>query len=55
MTATGKATCTGLSKILDNAFNHDSFTRMLSSLDIDSTFLWQERKVYVRELSDAIV
>ena len=53
MTATGKATCTGISKVLDNSFSHDCFTRMLSSLDIDSKFLWQEGKVYVREVSDS--
>ena len=53
MRASDKATCTCLSKVLDNAFSHDCFTRMLNSLDIDSKFLWQESKVYVRELSDS--
>lgn len=53
MTTTGKATCTGLSKVLDNAYSHDAFTRLLSGSDFDSKFLWQQSKVYVRELSNS--
>ena len=53
MTTTGKVTCTGLSKVLDNAYSHDAFTRLLSGSDFDSKFLWQQSKVYVRELSNS--
>ena len=53
MITTGKATCTGLSKVLDKAYSHDAFTRLLSGSDFDSKFLWQQSKVYVRELSNS--
>jgi DDE superfamily endonuclease len=51
MTTTGKATCTNLSTVLDNKYSHDDFSRLLKQSTIDSKFLWQESKVYVRELS----
>ncbi len=51
MTTTGKATCTGLSSVLDNLYSHDAFSRLLYQSDLDSKFLWQQSKLYVKELS----
>jgi len=53
MTTTGKATCTNLSNVLDNSYSHDEFSRMLKQSNFDSKFLWQESKVYVKELSNS--
>ena len=51
MTTTGKATSTNLSTVLDNKYSHDQFSRLLKQSTLESKFLWQKSKVYVRELN----
>lgn len=45
----GQTSATGLSNLLDNVIQHDSFTRLLSNSDFDSKYLWTSVKPLVRE------
>jgi hypothetical protein len=46
----GQATATGLSAILDDEISHDRFTRMLSSGEFNSKYLWKKVKKTVRQI-----
>ena len=46
----GQATATGLSDILDKGISHDKFTRMLSSGEFNSKYLWKKVKKLVRQV-----
>ena len=46
----GQATATGLSAVLDNEISHDRFTRMLSSGEFNSKYLWKKVKETVRQI-----
>ena len=46
----GKTTATGLSDLLDGAYSHDQFSRLLSSNDFSSQTLWKFVKPVVREI-----
>ncbi|WP_281645823.1 hypothetical protein [Parendozoicomonas sp. Alg238-R29] len=46
----GKTTATGLSDLLDGAYSHDQFSRLLSSSDFSSQTLWTFVKPVVREV-----
>jgi hypothetical protein len=50
MASTGQIACTALSKVLDGAYSHDSFTRFLSERDILGSDLWAVVKPKVRLL-----
>ena len=45
----GKTTATGLSELLDDAYSHDQFTRLLSTNQFTSRTLWQHVKPVVRQ------
>ena len=45
----GKTTATGLSELLDDAYSHDQFTRLLSTNQFTSRTLWQYVKPVVRQ------
>ena len=45
----GKTTATGLSELLDDAYSHDQFTRLLSTNQFTSCTLWQHVKPVVRQ------
>ena len=47
-----QATATGCSDLLQNKVKHDSFTRVLSSKQYDSKYLWQANKKTVRALEN---
>jgi len=47
-----QATATGCSDLLQNKVKHDSFTRVLSSKQYDSKYLWQANKKTVRSLEN---
>jgi len=47
-----QATATGCSELLDNKIKHDSFTRLLSSKQYDSKYLWEENKKTVRTVEN---
>jgi hypothetical protein len=47
----GKATATGLSRILNHGISHDKITRMLSQSNFDSKYLWKQVKPLVHEMS----
>ena len=46
----GEATATGLSDVVDNEISHDKFTRMLSSGEFNSRYLWKKVKKSVRQI-----
>ncbi len=46
----GKITASGLSDLLDGAYSHDQFSRLLSGNDSSSQTLWQFVKSTVREV-----
>jgi len=46
----GQATATGLSAVLDNEISHDKFTRMLSSGEFNSRYLWKKVKKSVPQV-----
>lgn len=46
----GKATATGISGLLDEAYSHDQFTRLLSTNEFTSCTLWQYIKSVVRQV-----
>lgn len=45
----GQTSATGLSRLLDNAIEHDQFTRLLANSDFSGKTLWQAAKPLVRE------
>ena len=49
VTQNSYATSTGCSELLDNNVKHDAFTRMLSSGNYDSKFIWSSNKSVVRK------
>lgn len=53
----GKATATGLSGLLDGAYSHDKFTRLLSTSQFSSHTLWSYVKPVVRQVEqpDAVL
>jgi len=53
ISSTQLATCTGLSRVLDGAINHDKFTRLLSNGNFNSKTLWQQSKVVAQEISQS--
>lgn len=53
LTTPAQATCTGLSRVLNNQISHDRFTRLLSGGTIDSRCLWEQAKPLVGELVDS--
>ena len=53
ISSTQLTTCTGLSRVLDNAISHDKFTRLLSKGDFDSKSLWKQGKETAQEISQS--
>ena len=53
----GKTTATGAAELLDGAYSHDQFTRLLSTNDFSSRTLWQFVKPTVRQIerSDGVL
>ena len=48
----GKTTATGVAELLDNAYSHDQFTRLLSTNEFTSRSLWLRVKSFVRQIED---
>ncbi len=48
----GKTTATGLSDLLDGAYGHDQFSRLLSKNNFSSQTLWKSVKPVVREVEN---
>ena len=46
----GKTTATGIYELLNGAYSHDQFTRLLSNNSFDSSHLWKLVKSKVREI-----
>jgi hypothetical protein len=46
----GKTTAIGISELLNGAYSHDQFTRLLSNNSFDSSHLWKLVKSKVREV-----
>lgn len=53
LTTPSQATCTDLSKVLNDQISHDRFTRLLASGRIDSRRLWIQAKPLVEEMVDS--
>ena len=42
----GKTTATGVAELLDNAYSHDQFTRLLSTNEFTSRFAMASRQIF---------